>query len=274
MKHSNFAGSSVAALVLVLAALAPSPGLGAAGQQPIDQRIAVLEAGQKAILKELQEIKRLLQARPIMPTPGPANAAPPNLTGPPAFDLSVAGAATKGHTDAPLVLIEFSDFQCPFCARYTRDTFSQVERDYVETGKLRYVFRHFPLEQLHPQALGAAQAAECALGQGKFWEMHTRLFANQQALGAADLLKTAQSLGLKMPAFQQCVSSQAASPVKIRQDQTEGARAGITGTPTFFLGTMTKEGKVKVARRLVGAQPYAAIKTAIDALLAAPASAK
>lgn len=124
-------------------------------------------------------------------------------------------------------------------------------------------------ERLHPQAMGAAQAAECSLAQGKFWEVHTRLFANQQALGPADLVKVAQAAGADMPAFQKCLAAQAASPVKIRQDMEEGARAGISGTPTFFLGTLTKEGKVKVSRRLVGAQPYAAIKTAIDALLAA-----
>ncbi len=273
MNYSKSALSSGVAIMVVMAAVGVRGDVVADGEQ-IEQRIAAIEAGQKAILKELQEIKTLLQARPPVPAPaaGPpvaqANAAPQNPIGPPNFDMDVAGAATKGRADAKLVLLEFSDFQCPFCARYSRETFSQIERDYVDTGKVRYVFRHFPLERLHPQALGAAQAAECGLAQGKFWEMHARLFANQQTLGEPDLVKIAQGLGLNVPTFQQCLASQSASPAKIRQDQTEGSRAGITGTPTFFLGTMTKEGKLKVARRLVGAQPYAAFKTAIDGLLA------
>lgn len=257
--------------------------LAAAGDQttPSDQdlqkRMAALEAGQKAILKELQEIKALLQARPAMPAPAPAAGAPqanpamPNLTGPPNFDLDIAGAATKGRPDAKLVLVEFSDFQCPFCGRYTRETLPQVERDYVDTGKIRYVFRHFPLERLHSLALRAAEAGDCAHQQGKFWPMHTRLFGNQQALAEADLTRSAEALGLNMSSFQQCMLSQSTSPVRVRQDQTEGSRAGITGTPTFFIGTMTKAGKVHVLNRLVGAKPYASFKTTLDALLSAPA---
>jgi protein-disulfide isomerase len=277
MKLSMFV-KAVAATALagaVCVTLAAAGGQGS--DKELQARIAALEAGQKAILKELQEIKVLLQARPAVPTPmpAPAAAAPQpspasNPTAPPNFDLDIAGAATRGRPDAKLVVIEFSDFQCPFCGRYTRETLPQVERDYVDTGKIRYVFRHFPLERLHPLALRAAEAGDCANQQGKFWPMHTRLFGNQQALAEADLSRAAEVLGLNMPAFQQCMKTQSTSPVRVRQDQTEGSRAAITGTPTFFIGTLTPAGKVHVLKRLVGAQPYTSFKTALDALLSAP----
>ena len=280
MNFSTFTkpvGAAVVAAALVCGGLAASGGQ-ASADQDLQKRIAALEAGQKAILKELQEIKALLQNRPPAvptPTPAPAAGAPqanpmPNLTGPPNFDLDIAGAATRGRPDAKLVLVEFSDFQCPFCGRYTRETLPQVERDYVDTGKIRYVFRHFPLERLHPLALRAAEAGDCAHQQGKFWPMHTRLFGNQQALAEADLTRSAEALGLDMSSFQQCMASQSTSPVRVRQDQTEGSRAGITGTPTFFIGTMTPAGKVHVLKRLVGAQPYASFKTTLDVLLSSP----
>lgn len=277
MNSSTFTkpvGAALIAVAVVCGSLAASGEQGS-GNQELQKRIASLEAGQKAILKELQEIKVLLQARPAPPMPAPAgapqaNPAMPNLTGPPTFDLDIAGAATRGRPDAKLVLVEFSDFQCPFCGRYTRETLPQVERDYVETGKIRYVFRHFPLERLHPLALRASEAGDCAHQQGKFWPMHTRLFGNQQALAEADLTRSAEALGLNMPSFQQCMTTQSTSPVRVRQDQTEGSRAGITGTPTFFIGTMAAAGKVHVLKRLVGAQPYAAFKTTLDVLLSSP----
>jgi protein-disulfide isomerase len=279
MNSSTFTkrlGAALIAAAVVCGSLAAAGDQGP-GDQELQKRIAALEAGQKAILKELQEIKVLLQARPAVPTPtpSPAAAAPqanpmPNLTGPPNFDLDIAGAATRGRPDAKLVFVEFSDFQCPFCGRYTRETLPQIEREYVETGKIRYVFRHFPLERLHPLALRASEAGDCAHQQGKFWPMHTRLFGNQQALAEADLTRSAEALGLNMSSFQQCMASQSTSPVRVRQDQTEGSRAGITGTPTFFFGTMTPAGKVHVLKRLVGAQPYANFKTTLDVLLSTP----
>jgi protein-disulfide isomerase len=275
MKGSRLSLWHAAPLVAVLAGI--SVFAAGDGQAPVEselgRRIATLEAGQKAILKELEEIKMLLQARPATPpVPAPTPQANPaqNLTGPPNFDLDVAGAATKGRPDARLVFVEFSDFQCPFCGRYTRDTLPQVERDYVETGKIRYVFRHLPLERLHPLALRAAEAGDCAHQQGKFWPMHSRLFGNQMGLGEADLTRSADALGLDMPVYQRCMVTQSASPARVRQDQAEGLRAGISGTPTFFIGTMTTTGKVHVLKRMVGAQPYAAFKTALDGLLSSP----
>ena len=276
----KFAVSPGAAGLAAALLVGPSAVLLASGQsapeKDLHKRVEALEAGQKAILRELREIKTLLQqqrAPQPVPSPAPQPATPPQpLSGPPPFDITIAGSPSMGRQDSKLVIVEFSDFQCPFCGQYTRDTFKRLERDYVDTGRVRYVFRHFPLERLHPMALRAAEAADCAYSQGKFWEMHILLFANQQALAEPALLKTAEVAGLNMSAFQQCFSAQATSPMRVRQDQTEGARAAISGTPTFFIGTLTKEGKVHVLRRLVGAKPYAAFKSTLDELLNSPPS--
>lgn len=184
----------------------------------------------------------------------------------PNFDLELAGAATKGRADAPLVIVEFSDFECPFCGRFSRDVYFQIQREYVDTGKVRYVYRHLPIERLHPQAMKAAEAAQCALAQGKFWEMHDRLFANQKALAPPNLIAYAQVLGLDVTTFQQCLGGQ--TTVRVKQDLAEGLKAGITGTPAFFIGTVTKQGKLKVLQKLIGAKPYATFKATLDSLIA------
>jgi protein-disulfide isomerase len=188
------------------------------------------------------------------------------------FDLQLAGAATKGRADAPLVILEFSDFECPFCGRFSRGIYFQIQREYVDTGKVRYVYRHLPIERIHPNAMKAAEAAQCALAQGKFWEMHDRLFANQKALALPNLIAYAQVLGLNPTTFQQCLAGQ--TTARVRQDLAEGLKAGITGTPAFFIGTVTKEGKLKVLHKLIGAKPYATFKATLDSLVAQTAAAK
>jgi protein-disulfide isomerase len=247
----------------------------AQAQPAMDQRIAALEAGQQEILKELKELKLLLQqlrAPSPVPTgvataPPPANVAKPAPPQLPAFDLELAGSPSKGKADARFVILEFSDFECPFCGRYARDTYAQVIKEYVDTGKARYVFRHLPIESLHPRALRASEAAECGHAQGRFWDFHDRLFANQQLLTEPELTKHAQALTLNLPAYEKCMATQLASPGKIRQDQSEGGRAGVSGTPTFFIGTLTKEGRLKPLRRLVGAHPIANFRSTIDAVI-------
>lgn len=229
-----------------------------------------LESEQRDVLKQLQEIKALLQARPAgAPGPAAGPAAPIARAPEPSLPATVSlrGAALKGRADAKLTLVEFSDFECPFCGRYIRDTFERIAHDYVDTGKVQYAFRNYPLANLHPHAVKASQAAECARQQGKFWDMHTRLFANQQKLGDADLRTTAGAAGVELASYDRCVASESAM-TKIRQDQEDGARAGVTGTPFFFLGVAQPDGSIKVMRRVSGAQPYEAFKSAIDALLA------
>jgi len=255
--------AQIARLLLIAAAL---PLVAHAQQkedpQALQKRIAALEAGQQAILKELQEIKALLQTRTTTTVPTAAASAGA-ATGP----VSVENAPSRGDAKAPITIVEFSDFECPFCSRYVRDTYSQIQREYVDTGKVRYVFRNFPLEGLHPQAFGAAVAGECARAQGKFWEMHDRMFANQRALTQAGLMQTAAAIGLDTDAFGKCLASDAPKK-KVRDDLADAAALNASATPTFFFGTADKTGKVKVLQRIQGAKTFAVFKSTVDALLA------
>jgi len=222
----------------------------------LQKQIDDVRETQKAILKELREIKNFLQGRAAQP-----NLPPPNLT------VRVDGSPFKGKESAKLTLIEFSDYQCPFCARHFRETLPQIERDYVKTDKLRYVFRDFPIESIHREAFKAHEAANYAGEQGRYWEMHDRLFQNQNQLGAAELPKHAEAIGLNLPAFQQCLNS-AKQAGEIRKDLEDGQKAGVNGTPTFFLGLQEADGKtIKVLRTILGAQPYAQFKQAIEGAL-------
>lgn len=137
----------------------------------------------------------------------------------------------------------------------------------MKTGKVQYAVREFPLESIHPQAFKAAEAALCAGEQGKYWEMHGQLFANQRALAPADLASYAQGLGLDQAKFVQCLEGGRHAP-RVRGDLADGQRAGMTGTPTFFIGVADGKGAVKIVQTLRGAQPYAAFKSAIDNVLA------
>ncbi len=261
---------TVARIVLVVATLAAVPIIGDAQQtatetHALQKRIAALEAGQQAILKELQEIKALLQARPAA-TPPPSTAA----AFVPGTPVSIENAPARGDAKAKVTIVEFSDFECPYCGRYARETYAQIQHEYVDTGKVRYVFRNLPLENLHPQAFGAAVAGECARAQGKFWEMHDRMFVNQRALIPPALFKSAETLGLDAAAFQQCFASDAPKK-KVRQDIADAEALGSNATPAFFFGVEEKDGKVRVLQRLVGAKTFAVFKTTLDTILSSPA---
>jgi len=141
----------------------------------------------------------------------------------------------------------------------------QIEKEYIETGKIGYVFMDFPLP-MHRQAMKASEASFCAGDQGKFWEMHDRLFANQNALNPEDLLKHAEALGLDMTQFRQCLDS-GKHGAAIRAAVAEGQKAGITGTPAFLFGFIESDNMVKATKKIPGAFPYANFKAMIDELL-------
>src|SRR5687767_9233940 len=183
--------------------------------------------------------------------------------------VGLDGGAVYGRPDAKVTIVEFSDYQCPFCARYSNMTFPQIERDYIETGRVRYVFRDYPIEASHPQAFKAHEAVHCAAEQGKRREMHKKVFANQRAMSVNDLNTHAAGLGLDKARFEKCLA-QGTQSAKVRSAMSAGEQAGVRGTPTFFVGlTEPNSPNLKAVRRIIGAQPYAAFKTAIDALLAA-----
>ena len=171
---------------------------------------------------------------------------------PPRIEVAADGPS-KGPATAPVTIIEFSDFQCPFCVR-AEDTVKKVMEAYP--GKVRVVYRDFPLP-FHPQAQKAAEAAQCAGDQGKYWEMHEKLFANQQALEPPALKGYAKDLKLDAGKFDKCLDGGEKAQV-VDTSRKAGEKVGVTGTPAFFIN----------GYQLTGAQPFEEFKTIIDAELA------
>ncbi len=249
--------TALAALTLFSA----HPGLAQTSEElkALSTETEALKEGQKAIQKDLQELKTLLQ---------PGRVAPPseleNVV------LSVEGAWAKGEKTAGLTVIEFMDYQCPVCGRHFREVLPQIEAEYIKTGKVRYVLRDYPLERFHPHAFKAAEATRCAGDQGQYWEMHDRLLANQRALGPKDLPEHARAFGLDVPSFQGCLDSGRYAEA-IRNDIAAARAAGVGGTPTFFLGlTEPNDARVKALRTLPGAMEYVVFKRIIESLLPPP----
>lgn len=167
-----------------------------------------------------------------------------------------------GNKNAKVAVIEYSDFQCPFCRRFWKEALPQLKKEYIDTGKAVFVYRHYPLD-FHPGALPAAKASECAAELGKFWELHDKIFQEQDKLGqgtiqftVADIKSWAAQIGLKAGNFNQCLDS-AKYDDRVSDDLKSGVAAGVSGTPTVFIN----------GQRIVGAQPYANFKAAIDGLL-------
>jgi protein-disulfide isomerase len=270
----------VAASMLVwLSLFYPDMGFSQSSKELADlkREIEALKTGQLSIQKDLAELKNMflqkeLQAmkEQLQGRPAPTLAAPQAPSGAETQTLvSIEGAMSKGDKNAKLTLVEFTDFQCPFCARHLRDTMPQIENEYIKTGKVRYVLRDFPLESIHPQAFKGHEAANCAAEQDKYWEMHEKLFANQRAMTPKDVTAYAETMGLDMGKFQSCFDS-GKYAAKVRKDLTDAQKYGATGTPTFFIGlTDPKSSEIKAVRKIVGAQSYAAFKNAFDTLLGA-----
>lgn len=217
-----------------------------------------VKKSQIKVEKEMEEIKNLLRGGQLHAQPQQAQSQE--------VILSVENAPFKGNKNAKLTLIEFSDYQCPFCARYFREALPLIESEYIRTGKLKYVFRDFPVNSLHREAFKAAEAAKCAEEQGKYWEMHDRLFVTQK-VGLKDLMPHAQALQLDLTNFQKCLDS-GQQAMKIHKDLADGQKAGVKGTPTFFLGfTEPNDSKMKVLKVIEGAQEFATFQEAIHNLL-------
>ncbi len=161
-----------------------------------------------------------------------------------------------GDPDAPITIVEFSDFQCSFCKRFRTQTFDQLKEEYIDTGKAKLVYRDFPLHSIHPHAQKAAEAAECAEDQGMFWEYHDLLFENQGELAIDDLKLYASRSGLDTTQFNECLDSGKYAS-EVGKDLSDGQKAGARGTPYFIVGNTV----------LSGAQPFQNFKAAIDAQL-------
>lgn len=179
-----------------------------------------------------------------------------NLKPPPAIraEVSIEGAPVRGPANAPVTLVEFSDFECPFCKR-AHPIIMQLLEKYA--GKVKLAYRDFPLESIHPQARRSAEAARCAADQGKFWDYYDVLFNESPKLSPEDLKRYAAQVGIDGKKFEECISA-GVHKSAVQNDLNEGNRLGVTGTPAFFIN----------GRPLTGAQPLAAFARVIDEELA------
>jgi protein-disulfide isomerase len=201
-----------------------------------------------AILKELRQIRQLLEKQQRQDA-APAAPAPPEKV-----RLRIGNEFALGSSNAAVVIVEYTDYQCPFCSRFTATTFPELKRAYIDTGKVRFISRDYPLG-FHPQALRAAQAAHCAGDQDKFWQMKDALMKNHARLSPDLITSLARDASLDMAKFQACMDGE--KHLTAVKDGIAAANAvGINGTPSFVIGKMT--GEYLDGYLLVGAQPFAA----------------
>ena len=211
----------------------------------------------ETILKELAEIRTTLDRIEKQPRAGSRPATP-----------KIASASTKdrptiGNPEASVTVVEFTDYQCPFCSRFERSTFKQLKKNYIDTGKVRWVVLDMPLS-FHKDALFASQAAHCANEQDKFWEIRELFFQNQKRLQPEHIAEYAKQVDIQTEAFNQCINSNRYQEA-IERDIEEAQKQRITGTPTFIVGFSTPD--VIKGKRIVGAQHYKVFSSEIEALL-------
>jgi protein-disulfide isomerase len=219
-----------------------------------------------AILNELRQIHQLLQnqqAAAGQAKPAVAQAAAPSDK----VKMTVGqGWYALGREDAPVTMVEFADYQCPFCRRFESDSFAQLKKNYIDTGKVRFVSRDLPLE-FHPNAPGAAIAVRCAGEQRRFWEMHDALMRDtSNDLGPDAILKFAQKINLDIPSFKTCLDEKR-YVAAIQKDTADAGLLGISGTPSFVIGKTAKDQIDGV--RIVGAVPYSVFDNTIKDVLSA-----
>ena len=195
---------------------------------------------------------------------------PPEDTSP--KQVSVDDDPVLGDKNAPITLIEFSDYECPFCKRHFDQTLPQLKKDYIDTGKVKLVYRDFPLSFHDPMATTEAIAANCAREQGgdpTYFKFHDEMFkrttSNGNGLSKDKIYTIATDLGLNTDNLKSCVEAEKYKD-EVTKDIADGSASGVSGTPGFFIGKSSPDGKI-TGSPLVGAQPYAAFKTIIDQLL-------
>lgn len=200
-----------------------------------------------AILSELRQIRNLLATPSRQPMP--TGVQPETLS---VVNVEVGDSPMLGSKEAPLTIVEFTDFQCPFCSRFYTEVFPDLKKNYIDSGKARFYSMDLPLD-IHQNALQAAQAGQCAGEQGQFWQMHDRMQRNPQHLELLNLIDYAQGINLDVAAFRQCLAG-GKYKERILQAAREATSKGAQGTPAFVIGKSTSSG---VEGRLsIGLQPY------------------
>lgn len=175
------------------------------------------------------------------------------------INVSADNDPFMGNEKAKVTIVEFSDFQCPFCRTFWSGALPQIKKEYIDTGKVKFVYRDYPLS-FHPAAQLSAEASECANEQGKYWEMHNKIFGEQAkqgtgtaTYGAVELKNWASQIGLDSSRFNQCLDS-GKYKTEVENDFADGSAYGVSGTPTIFIN----------GRAVVGAQPFSSFKVIID----------
>ncbi len=258
--QSKLKVSVLAAIAAIAAALLLWPSSSRAG---VEEEIAKLRRELAEIKKDIAEIKSILilQGRSRARRPSKVTA-----------EVSVSGKPSLGRDDASVTMVEFSDYQCPFCKRHFLTVLPIIKKEYIDTGKVRYVFRDFPIASLHPQAKKGHEAAYCAGEQNKYWEMHDTLFKNSKDFSVPALNRYAQKIGLDGDKFNNCLQSGKYAS-RVEKEIAEGVKAGVRGTPSFFIGP-SGSGERITGTMVRGAQPLNRFRQVIENVLKAASKAQ
>lgn len=221
--------------------------------QGLKNEMEALKQEIQGIRKELQEIRDMIQAGQ---NPQPSV---PNIQN---IEFELGRNPVMGMNTAGLTMVEFTDYQCPYCARYAQETLSEIVNKFVDSGKIRYAIFDLPLS-IHKLAFKAAEASRCARDQGKYWEMHDQMMANQSTLD--DLVSNAESVNLDLTRFKSCMDSNKYTD-EVSDDMNMAKLLGISGTPSFVLAVTDQEDptKIKGFSIIRGNQPFAAFEHAIN----------
>lgn len=233
---------------------APAPGQTVEDRlRSLSVEIEALKESNAAMRKELDSLRGLL--KPAQPPPFKP------------VRLNIEAAPALGSATAKVTLVEFTDYQCGYCARHSRDTLPQIKKEYIDTGKVKYVLRDLPIETIHPRAFEAAQAAHCAGDQGRYWEMHDKLFGAQKDMSPEHWSKHASDLGVNVEQFSACLAS-GKHAAFVRKSIQSGHQSGARGTPAAFLG-LTQPGSSEFTATIYinGAHPFSTFQGAIERLL-------
>jgi protein-disulfide isomerase len=232
----------------------------AARRPPVQAQLDELRAGQDRLLEELKEIKALLQERTAKLEAPVARRAPDLLA------VNVFGEPFKGSPSARVAILEYSDFDCSYCAKYATELYPLIDHAYIKAGQVKYFFRDYPGPE-HPGALFKAKVARCAGDQERFWEAHDLLFRNQKPLDGPGMAQFIRELGLEESRFQACLTSN--RYIEAIQRSADGAaRMRLNGTPAFLIGTLSEDGSLlKATKVFLGAESFQAFREVLDALL-------
>jgi protein-disulfide isomerase len=249
MNHSfRYARWAALPLLLLLPLAAQNSKKDAKKDSAKDEGITREQADE--ILNELRQIRQLLEAQAEKSAPpAPARA-----------KLDLRGFQMLGSKDAPVTMVEFTDYQCPFCQRFHLTIFNQLKKDYIDTGKVRFYSRDLPLDSLHPNAIRAAQAARCAADQDQYWAMRDLMGSNPDKLDMDGLMADATTLKMNVGTFKGCLDTQKYKEA-VQTDVLEAMKIGAEATPTFVIGKSTPEGVD--GELLVGLQPLGEFVKAI-----------